>query len=146
MAEAHVEEAFDVWWPRLEAELKKLPADGPAQRTKRTDRELLEELVDSVRGRSAVDTMLLQKIDETTRAMASGIETREELLRRESIRLTHPSNFAEDAARRWQDIADAALGSELDPQRVAAIAKAARKARAKTFLDEARDVDPKAEP
>ncbi len=161
LAEAHVDEAFEVWWPRLEAELRKLPADGPAQRTKRTDRELLEELVDSVRGRSAVDTMLLQKIDETTRAMASGIETREDLLRAERSRLAHASGFADDAARRWQDLAEAALGdSDLavkraadavaeatggDARRVAAIAKGLRAVNAKAVNRSAKNRDAKSE-
>jgi hypothetical protein len=61
---AHIDEAFEVWWPRLEAELKKLPADGPAQRPQRTDRELLEEIVDSLRGKASIDALLASKAED----------------------------------------------------------------------------------
>lgn len=61
MPETHIEEAFEVWWPKLEAEIKSLPEDGPSQRPHRTDRELLEEIVDSVRGTNAQREELLKE-------------------------------------------------------------------------------------
>lgn len=57
--QTQIEKAFELLWPTLEADLARLPSDGTAQRPHRTDRDLLEELVDAVRGKSANDTMLL---------------------------------------------------------------------------------------
>lgn len=52
---AHIEEAFEVWWPRLETTLKRLPSDGDPPKATRSDRELLEEILALVRsqGRQA---------------------------------------------------------------------------------------------
>ena len=60
LPDAHIEEVFEVWWPKLEAELSKLPADRPTQRPHRTEREVLEELVDTVRSTSQEDARLLK--------------------------------------------------------------------------------------
>ncbi len=49
LKESQVEATFELCWPKLKEKLDNLPADGPAGRPHRTDRELLEELVDSVR-------------------------------------------------------------------------------------------------
>jgi hypothetical protein len=49
---AHIEEAFDVWWPKLDERLKALPDDlGPA-RSVRSERDLLEEILALVRNQS----------------------------------------------------------------------------------------------
>jgi hypothetical protein len=53
MPDTHIEEVFDVWWPKLAAQVKALPEDGRAERPKRTEREMLEELVDWARGSNA---------------------------------------------------------------------------------------------
>lgn len=45
----HIDEAFDVWWPKLESQLKALPADEDSPNTRREDRELLEEILLTVR-------------------------------------------------------------------------------------------------
>jgi hypothetical protein len=46
-----LEEAFDVWYPKLEERLKKIPSlTGKAATVKRSDREILEEVLDVVRG------------------------------------------------------------------------------------------------
>jgi TIR domain len=45
LAESHLEEAFEVWWPRLEAQLKALPAESSSVSPRRSDRELLEEVL-----------------------------------------------------------------------------------------------------
>ena len=52
LAEAHIEEAFDVWWPKLEGELKKLPPEDTSARPRRPDRELLEEILGLVRNQN----------------------------------------------------------------------------------------------
>lgn len=49
MSDAHVEKAFDKWWPDLENELKKLPPDEASPGPRRGERDLLEELVEKVR-------------------------------------------------------------------------------------------------
>jgi hypothetical protein len=41
-----------MWWPKFEAELQNLPSDGITARPRRTDRDLIEELVDLVRNQS----------------------------------------------------------------------------------------------
>jgi hypothetical protein len=51
--EAQLEATFNLCWPKLKEALENLPADGPTVRPKRTDRELLEELVDTMRSTSA---------------------------------------------------------------------------------------------
>jgi TIR domain-containing protein len=50
--ESQVQEAFDALWPKLAAELKKLPADQPRAKPHRADRELLEELLNLVRNQN----------------------------------------------------------------------------------------------
>jgi hypothetical protein len=61
MPEIHIDEAFEVWWPILAAELETLPADGPAQQPHRTEREMLEELVDMIRGVRLHDGAILSE-------------------------------------------------------------------------------------
>jgi hypothetical protein len=60
LADTHIEEAFEVWWPRLEAEFAKLPEDESPVTLHRPDRELLEEILGLVRNQSrlAPDTRL----------------------------------------------------------------------------------------
>jgi hypothetical protein len=49
MPETHIEESFEVWWPKLEAELKKLPPEGQKQRPERPQQEILSEILELVR-------------------------------------------------------------------------------------------------
>jgi hypothetical protein len=51
-SDARLEEAFEVWWPRLEAQFAKLPPDEPTARPHRTDRDLIEEILDLVRNQN----------------------------------------------------------------------------------------------
>ena len=83
------------------------------------------------------------------------------LLRMERNRIAHSPTFAEDAARRWQDLAEAALSnSDLavkqaadavaevtggDAQRVAAIAKGMRDSNAEAVNRRAKNRDAKSE-
>jgi hypothetical protein len=48
----HIEEAFEVWWPKLESELRLLPPDDSTTRPHRSERELLEEILDFVRNQN----------------------------------------------------------------------------------------------
>ena len=45
----HVELAFSTWWPTLEQRLNELPSDGTSEPSRRTDREILDEVLNLVR-------------------------------------------------------------------------------------------------
>jgi TIR domain len=49
LSDAHIEEAFEVWWPKLEQKLAKLPSDKSPARPARSEKDLLEEILDLVR-------------------------------------------------------------------------------------------------
>jgi len=49
---AHIEEAFDVWWPKLDEKLKALPGDEGPARSVRSERDLLEEILALVRNQN----------------------------------------------------------------------------------------------
>jgi hypothetical protein len=49
LPDTHIEEAFEVWWPKLEAQLKSLPTENANAQAHRPDRELLEEILGLVR-------------------------------------------------------------------------------------------------
>jgi hypothetical protein len=79
MPEQHIDEAFEVWWPKLAAEIEALPPDGQTTRPHRTDRELLEELVNTVRSTSIDDGVLQSQIGQTVADIStrlSAIESR----------------------------------------------------------------------
>jgi hypothetical protein len=48
----HIEEAFEVWWPKLDSQLEALPTEVSKTKTHRSDRELLEEVLALVRDQS----------------------------------------------------------------------------------------------
>jgi hypothetical protein len=50
LPEGRVNEAFDVWWPKLDERLAHIPPPVRGDRTPRRDRELLEEILETVRG------------------------------------------------------------------------------------------------
>lgn len=52
LPETHIDEVFDVWWPKLESQLEMLPPEESKTKTHRPDRELLEELLALVRNQS----------------------------------------------------------------------------------------------
>lgn len=52
LEDEHIKEAFEVWWPKLEAQLVKLPEDEATAKTHRPDRELLEEILSLVRNQA----------------------------------------------------------------------------------------------
>ena len=52
LEDEHIKEAFEVWWPKLEAQLAKLPKDDATTNTHRPDRELLEEILSLVRNQT----------------------------------------------------------------------------------------------
>lgn len=52
LGEEHIKEAFEVWWPKLEVQLKDLPADEPTAKPHRTERDILEEILALVRNQN----------------------------------------------------------------------------------------------
>jgi hypothetical protein len=52
LPEAHIDEVFEVWWPKLEQQFKKLPIEYAQAKTHRPDRELLEEILALVRSQN----------------------------------------------------------------------------------------------
>lgn len=52
LPEAHLEEALEVWWPKLDQELQRLPPEDVASRPRRSERDLLEEILDLVRNQT----------------------------------------------------------------------------------------------
>jgi TIR domain len=47
-----LEEAFDLWWPKLEDKLSKLPPDVPRAMPARSERDILEEILELARGQT----------------------------------------------------------------------------------------------
>jgi len=68
MPEAHVDKAFEKWWPELEKKLQTLPPDEPTKRPHRGERELLEELIGLARATS-------KQIEEVNARVAIQLET-----------------------------------------------------------------------
>jgi hypothetical protein len=62
-SDAQIDESFEVWWPKLEASLKALPPDDVTARPTRTERELLEEILDYVRNQNRVSVQALSEDD-----------------------------------------------------------------------------------
>lgn len=52
LTDSHIDEAFEVWWPKLNTELNRLPSDGPTGRPSRNERDLLEEILELVRNQN----------------------------------------------------------------------------------------------
>lgn len=49
LTDEHLKIAFEKWWPELEAPLASLPSEGTEPSTRRTDRQLLEEMLELLR-------------------------------------------------------------------------------------------------
>jgi hypothetical protein len=61
LPEAHIDEAFEVWWPKLESQLSALPKEETQTKIHRPDRELLEEILALVRNRARATESLLDE-------------------------------------------------------------------------------------
>src|SRR5450631_3221002 len=64
LTEGHIEEAFDVWWPRLDSQLKTLPAEDGETPPQRTDRDVLEEILGFVRNQNRSSAAALAEEDQ----------------------------------------------------------------------------------
>lgn len=52
LPDSHIDEAFEVWWPKLHDQFSKLPPDGSTNVPSRTERDLLDEILQYVRNQS----------------------------------------------------------------------------------------------
>jgi hypothetical protein len=98
--EAQLEGIFDIVWPKLEERLNSLPSDGPAQRPHRSEREMLEELVDLQRSKSASDAQLLAKAEESVLELRAQLSSAEASLALERARLAEMQFVSASAADR----------------------------------------------
>jgi DNA-binding protein Fis len=60
LPETHIQEVFEVWWPKLDTQLKMLPSEEATRKQHRTDRELLEEVLSLVRDQNRSSNLSLQ--------------------------------------------------------------------------------------
>jgi hypothetical protein len=65
LPDAHIDEVFDVWWPKLESDFENLPPDQTSAnaRPHRSERDLLEEILDFVRNQSRLASPQLTEDD-----------------------------------------------------------------------------------
>jgi RNA polymerase sigma factor (sigma-70 family) len=80
LPEAMLRESFDVWWPRLKEQLDAIESQTSAEvPPPRTDRELLEETLNTVRG-------LGRAIDDVPLRSTGGMDQLVSLLERDKLR------------------------------------------------------------
>jgi hypothetical protein len=63
-SEPQIEKAFKLCWPELKDRLDKAPADAPAHRAKRSELDLLEEILNTARTTSQQDASMLRLVIE----------------------------------------------------------------------------------
>jgi hypothetical protein len=88
--DSQVEATFGLVWPKLKEKLDNLPPDGSPARPQRKERELLEELVDSVRSataQGAQDTDTLHQVSGLVARIADRVASLEASVRA----IDHPS-------------------------------------------------------
>lgn len=54
LLESHIDEAFEVWWPKLDLQLKHLPTDESRNPPSRSERDILEEILALVRNQNRI--------------------------------------------------------------------------------------------
>ncbi len=82
MDEALVNRAFEMWWPELEKELNNLPPDEAAPPPQRSEREMLQELLEKVRDISQTlqpPPNYLAELDAAREVLSNPINTAEQL-------------------------------------------------------------------
>lgn len=72
LPDSHIDEAFEVWWPKLHEQLKRLPPDGSISVPSRTERDLLEEILQYVRNQSRTVTTGTDLSEEDRREIIKG--------------------------------------------------------------------------
>jgi hypothetical protein len=72
LTQQHIHEAFEMWWPKLENQLNRLPDDG-AVKPRRTDRAMIQEILGLVRDMSR--TAPAKSRDDGYRAVVGGMRS-----------------------------------------------------------------------
>ncbi len=89
MDEALVNRAFGMWWPELEKELRNLPSDEAAPPPQRSEREMLQELLDKVRDISQtlqLPPKYLAELDGAREILSNPVNTSEQLASWRAVR------------------------------------------------------------
>jgi hypothetical protein len=73
LTEIHIDDAFEVWWPKLEFLLNALPTDDSKTKTHRPDRELLEEILAVVRNQTRSSFQADSPLDQNDLSGLSGL-------------------------------------------------------------------------
>ncbi len=63
LTDAHLSEAFEVWWPKLEEQIRELPSDEEQNSPTRPEREILEEILALVRAQARSGSVSLSGAD-----------------------------------------------------------------------------------
>mgnify|MGYP001267714289 FL=1 len=72
-----LEESFEMWWPNLEKSINEIPPANGGQKTERTERELLVEILNTVRNFSRQKNLS----DQTSRVLSTLTPKEEKILR-----------------------------------------------------------------
>ncbi len=59
LSDSEIDEAFDVWWPKLEQRLTGIPQPSQITKQQRNEREILEEILELVRAQTRIEQALL---------------------------------------------------------------------------------------
>jgi hypothetical protein len=108
--EAQIEKAFDLVWQELSERLDRLPSDGSAERPRRAEYDMLEELVDLARSKSASDAALLAQAEGRVTELTVRLAGAERSLSLERERARLISDLERDLAARIT-----AQGAEMFP-------------------------------
>jgi len=77
LTDNQLEESFEMWWPKLEIEINKIPSSIGLNNPERTDRELLEEVLNTVRNLSGQSSLY----NETSKVLSTLSPREEKILR-----------------------------------------------------------------
>lgn len=100
LPEQHLEEAFEVWWPKLEEQISLAPAESGSTPPQRSEREILEEILDYVRNQQRVtasfSNVLPDLSDDEQRTLVMARAQRTLMLSGDSI---NQSTYTSDSER-----------------------------------------------
>ena len=96
-----LEKTFDRWWPELEAQITKLPPPGNAAKNRRSDRELLQEILELLRDR---------RIDERAQESAAVLRTATQRLGALEAELAALQSRRDELQTRREALLDASMG------------------------------------
>jgi hypothetical protein len=66
LPDGHINEVFEVWWPKLDSQLRELPSEESSAVPARNERDLLEEILGFVRNQSRNSAAVLLEEDKKT--------------------------------------------------------------------------------